>query len=244
MATTLFSCGTDQDEDVFNGTFFGNIGSSNAAPDIERGLMLNLSFDEGSTKDFSGNDNSANVRGTVKLTTDRKGRGDRAAYFEGNGSLEVPHTNTLVLGNNFSVSFFFKTQTFAEGYLLIKGDDRDINVDKSTFRIMTLQSFNNIFADAFYPERVGYFVPFQNNTNWQHFVLTSNNQRLDAYINGVLVATSPVSGSLRRNTDPIRIGCRMFNGQLQNYYIGALDEVRIYNRTLNQAEILLLYQQD
>jgi hypothetical protein len=234
----LTACGSNKDEDVFKGVFFDGVGS-NTIPNTNNGLVLNLNFDESNTKDFSGNNNSAIIRGTVKLTTDRKGQANKAALFEGNGSLEVPHSNSLVFRNNVSVSFFFKMQSpISDGCMIVKGDNAAL-----TFGALIIRSENSFITHTFYQQHIWTLTPFNNNFGWQHFAMTLDDKNKKVYINGNFVSASPVTGSLSLNTDAIRIGSTFSNGFYQTYFKGALDEIRVYNRALTDQEVARLYQQ-
>jgi hypothetical protein len=78
-------------------------------------------------------------------------------------------------------------------------------------------------------------------TNWQHCVVLFNYQsgNVQLYYNGSLIG----SGSLNYNNSPsnviISIG-RMFAGTagsvFSNHFYGKIDDIRIYNRALTQAE--------
>ena len=69
---------------------------------------------------------------------------------------------------------------------------------------------------------------------WSHVAGTYNGATLRVYVNGVQVASKAQSGTLLRTTSPLRIGA---NTQWGEYFGGRIDEVRIYNRALTQAEI-------
>ena len=55
------------------------------------------------------------------------------------------------------------------------------------------------------------------------------------YVNGVAATTTTVTGSIQTSTLPLRIGGNTIWGE---YFQGQIDELRVYDRTLTQAEIL------
>ncbi len=55
------------------------------------------------------------------------------------------------------------------------------------------------------------------------------------YINGVQVSTFATTGNITVTTNPLRIGGSTALGS--QYFAGLIDEVRVYNRALTQAEI-------
>jgi hypothetical protein len=68
---------------------------------------------------------------------------------------------------------------------------------------------------------------------WSHVAFTDDGARLRVYLDGELVGTNPAI-PLTTAKGPLTIGCLAEYG---NYFKGRLDEVRIYNRALDEAEI-------
>ena len=69
---------------------------------------------------------------------------------------------------------------------------------------------------------------------WTHLAATYNNSNLNLYVNGNLVRSVATSGALLTSTGVLRIGGNSVWGE---FFQGIIDEVRIYNRALTQAEI-------
>jgi hypothetical protein len=69
---------------------------------------------------------------------------------------------------------------------------------------------------------------------WTHLAATYNNSSLNLYVNGNLVRSVATSGALMTSTGVLRIGGNSLWGE---FFQGIIDEVRIYNRALTQAEI-------
>ena len=79
--------------------------------------------------------------------------------------------------------------------------------------------------------------------SWQHvaFVLDASTERL--YRNGVQVNSAPYSGSLPAPTSAsLAIGAKLFNNgaSVDSFWQGRLDELAVWNRALNPAEIAAL----
>lgn len=72
--------------------------------------------------------------------------------------------------------------------------------------------------------------------SWQHVACVYDGTRINAFVNGVLNGTSIVSGSINDSGAALEFG-RNIN---TNYFNGALDEVRVYNRALSAQEVLQL----
>jgi hypothetical protein len=69
---------------------------------------------------------------------------------------------------------------------------------------------------------------------WTHLAGTYDGSTLRLYVNGSLVASKAVTGSLRTSTGPLRIGGNSLWGE---FFRGRIDEAKIYKRALTTPEI-------
>jgi hypothetical protein len=69
---------------------------------------------------------------------------------------------------------------------------------------------------------------------WTHLAGTYDGTTLRLYINGVQVSSQAQTGAIGTSTQALTIGGDTIAGQ---FWSGLIDEVRIYNRALTQAEI-------
>jgi hypothetical protein len=69
---------------------------------------------------------------------------------------------------------------------------------------------------------------------WTHVALTYDGSMLRLYVNGVLASSSAQSGAIQTNSNALRIGGNVPYGE---FFQGLIDELRVYNRALSQAEI-------
>ncbi|MDB6021645.1 MAG: hypothetical protein JWQ04_1502, partial [Pedosphaera sp.] len=76
---------------------------------------------------------------------------------------------------------------------------------------------------------------------WQHVVGVCDepNGAVRLYVNGVLNATTTISGGIQMGTSPISIGSREsgFNSTYDLNFLGLIDEVAIYNYALSAAQV-------
>ena len=70
---------------------------------------------------------------------------------------------------------------------------------------------------------------------WTHLAASYDGSMLRIFVNGTQVGSRSVGGSITVSTGALRIGG---NAPWGEYFAGRIDEVRIYDRTLTQAEIL------
>jgi hypothetical protein len=69
---------------------------------------------------------------------------------------------------------------------------------------------------------------------WTHLAFTYDGATMRVFVNGTQVATRTQTGAMATSTGALRIGGNSVWGE---YFQGLIDEVRIYNRALTQAEI-------
>jgi hypothetical protein len=69
---------------------------------------------------------------------------------------------------------------------------------------------------------------------WSHVASTYDGSTLRLYVNGALVSSTAVSGTLAASSGVLRIGG---NGVWGEWFAGLIDEVRVYNRALTAGEI-------
>ncbi|MFE0252302.1 LamG-like jellyroll fold domain-containing protein [Streptomyces sp. NPDC059010] len=79
-----------------------------------------------------------------------------------------------------------------------------------------------------------------NDGRWHHLALRRGGGRLTLFIDGRSISTAGVSGSVSRNSPfGVHIGQRM-DGRA--FFTGAIDEVRVWNRALTDAELTRVRQ--
>jgi hypothetical protein len=70
---------------------------------------------------------------------------------------------------------------------------------------------------------------------WSHLAMTWDGTTERLYVNGTQVATNALGGDAVTSTGALRFGGNTVWGE---WFAGAIDEVRIYNRALSAAEIV------
>ena len=84
-----------------------------------------------------------------------------------------------------------------------------------------------------------YAVDSSFNDQWHHVAGTYDGADVKLYIDGLPVATTPGVATINNLTYTVSIGGN--SQETDRFYNGAIDEVRIYARALNAAEILQLH---
>jgi Concanavalin A-like lectin/glucanases superfamily len=198
------------------------------------GLVAAYSFNSvsGATvADVSGNNNSGTLSGAVATVAGKYGG---AVTFDGvNDWVTVADSNSLDLTTGMtlmgwvsptSVSGSWRTVIFKEGgagsmdYSLYAGEDAAKPIGQ-----VYIGGEQNAIGPATLPLAA-----------WTHLAVTYDGAVLRLFVNGTQVATRSISGQITPTTGALRIGG---NSIWSEWFQGAVDEVRIYNRALSQGEI-------
>lgn len=201
----------------------------------------------GNAKDESGNANHGNVK-AVYLAPDRFGVADKAAKFSDGSSIVVPNSSTLKLTNAFTFSMWVK---------MLSTTGRNGNgatTANSEQCIFTKNCDNGHLRCAIYPQANGTFwletyandgfkstIPFQIN-QWSMISIVYDGSTLKHYVDGKLNASKAISMNLNlTNTNDLIIGNM---GCFGYYFNGLIDDFRVYNRALTDAEVVKIYSSE
>lgn len=222
-------------------------GLSNALSQIPtEGLVGYWPF-SGNANDESGNGHDGTLFGPI-LESDRFGRNDAAYYFDGVNDYIYITNSSLVEGGYVALSFWLKKDiSESSGYPIITGNQNDYYIhcegDSISCWIVTDQPHGGSPITGFETE-YGY-SPYN---QWNHIVLNYDGNNLEMYINNVLSKSIPANGHIfTPQSDHLVFGIYFLGGSPSNqttYYGGLLDDIRIYNRPLNNVEITNLYFED
>jgi hypothetical protein len=197
------------------------------------GLVAAYGFEEGSgstTADASGNSNAGSISGASWTTSGRYGN---ALTFNGSSNLvNVNDASSLDLTTGMTVEAWVYPTTL------------------SGWRTVVLKEMSGGLSYALYayddaPPPAAYINTGSSDLSavgtagialntWTHLAETYDGTTLRLFVNGTQVGSRAVSGSIRVSTNPLRIGGNTIWGE---YFSGRIDEVRVYNRALSQAEI-------
>jgi hypothetical protein len=220
---------------------------------LNEGLVAYYPFN-GNANDESGNGNHGTVNGAT-LTADRLGNLNGAYHFGGvdNPShIQIKSSSSLDFDSKATYSFFVKlnNERGMDGYgrsvasgthcLFAKDHDRSgyagMIGSSENGAWISINSFNNIQGNIQNSsERL-------NDGRWRHVVYVFDGNVSKIYLDGVFLARSEYSGNIK-----IGNGRDLFFGKFSsNWYPldGVLDDIRIYNRALNQQEIRTLYGEE
>jgi hypothetical protein len=199
---------------------------------------LLLPFDTNSStiiKDYSGYSNDGTIVKDVQWIPDGRVGG---AYKFNRGYIRIPASNALDGNGQWSeitIECWIYLTTDQWGQKIIaRIPSYEIGI--SGTRLYAGVWIDNRLYDVMRYQQVAYDTPLGKNT-WYHVTFTyKSGKGLTLYVNGVAVATTPlVSGNIQTSgTEPLYIGWF-------DYFEGAIDEVRIYPKSLSPQQIYQRY---
>ncbi len=190
------------------------------------GLVAYYPFN-GNANDESGNGNNGTVNGAT-LIADRKGIAGKAYLFNGSNNI----TTNLKPSNVFSISIWFSTEGQNQG------NNRGV--------FSTYSGGFSYYGIYYVAHPTGAYIRCDNNSlesftdnklSWQHLVIVSNGTKVLVYSDNVKKLEFAATTSHSSN---IVFGDSKYN---ERYFIGKIDDIRIYNRALTETEILQLYNE-
>jgi hypothetical protein len=222
---------------------------------VNDGLVLKCTFNDGIPKDEVGK-NTVKAIG-APLVDDRFGNKRSACYFHGSRESYLNlGTSPALKPNAGSISLWFEIETeihngsglevnpilitkshagddFYEGYSILY----DLNSDKLIFSTTFDQQHQVSIRSS---ETIAM-------RKWYHVVIAYNNKYLWAYLDGILQNDGkPIAKDFRSQflkTDSVMLG-HTANIKNERFLCGAVDDIYIFNRVINAAEVRELYKTD
>lgn len=212
---------------------------------INEGLVAYFPFDSYPIIDKSGNGNKAISGGDTTLSCGVEGN---ALRFDGI-STEVIFIGPSIFDNfktaDFSVSFYIKPST--QGSSLTTFDilaKRKKCTTDSSFAIRYTPAANQLSVELSENNRTRHLMVQKLDFArcWQHIVITRGFNKLSLYVNGRLVQTNFSTKRVAINNDaPLTLSKSPCIGTTDRRYNGQFDELRIYDRAINEGEVAALY---
>ncbi len=196
-------------------------------------LVAAYSFDEGSgssVADLSGNGNVGALDGASWTSAGKFGS---ALSFNGSSSrVRVPDAASLDLTSAVTLEAWVYPAAAQSGWRAVVQKEADsyllsASSDVGALRPAAGVTVGGLVPNAFGPSALPVGV-------WSHLAMTYDGAQLRLFVNGVQVASSPVSGVVAATGNPLWIGG---NSPYGEFFNGRIDEVRVYRAALSQAEI-------
>ena len=229
------------------GTAYGNeLVFTTTTVDLNLGLVAYYPFN-GNPNDESGNNKNATVLNGVSLSTGRNGQSNSSYYFNGinglNSGISVPIS---LPAQDYSMSIWFQiNDTIKLGQ---NSSQTIVCVDPYTL-------FGVAFNHPYAPRKMmsclgngnGWFICADRNPNswelsnklqWHNLIILKSATSYKYYIDGNLLRTQEITQNYNIPITKVYLGSYpIASGEVLN---GKLDDVRFYNRIINQEEIFYL----
>ena len=196
--------------------------------------------------DSSMNENDGTVYGATWTT----GSGINGCLsFDGvDDYVGIPDDDTLDITEEITVMGWVYVNSYETGRFYTvagKWNDRDGNYRGYLLGLSLKETTNP--QPRFYISKDGTNFPSANSSlnlntgTWYHLAGTYDGSNLKIYVDGQLKGTTPVSGLINLNDQPVLIGGDRAGGTNGRFFNGLIDEVKIYSCCLSAAEILEEY---
>ena len=217
--------------------------------DITSGLAAHYTF-SGNANDGSGYGNDGTVNGAT-LTIDRFGNPDSAYAFDGASYIDMGNDTSINIAGSLTLSTWLKVddlQAISSGQALVgKFGPSHGPVEDNQYMLQLGPGGTigfNPYDDAGV-QGVSYNLPNSLSGKWLHVVGTYGSNVGSLYLNGALVAQNNNIGATPYQSNiNLTLGATPFDGpedRLKRYFIGSLDDTRIYNSALTSNDISQLY---
>jgi hypothetical protein len=204
---------------------------SAASVDISDGLVAHYPF-SGDSNDQSGNDHHLENRGAT-LTSDRFGMKDSAYAFDGNASHLFADIEDRK--GDFSLSLWAKANDVEQSrYRSVININDKTPGSKDTCQIHT--SGGRYPTYQFFSSNPESFALVTQ--KWQHLAVSVSGKVIRFYENGEKVYSQELEGGEANQFSNIIIGKNRHGGRQYN---GNIDDVYVYNRAINDAEVARLF---
>ena len=199
--------------------------------------VLHWAMDEtqGNTlNDYSPNGYIGNITGTPVWLTE--GTIENALNFDGIENYVT--SNFSEMPEKWTIGLWLKTEDFAEEdktvSVISKGTDIKLDINNTAGKLNA--SASTVINDQKYTASFGTIYP----DTWYHFLVEFDGSSLKTYKNGVpTVSTVSTVSTVPHSGESLILG----GNETNNLFAGIMDDLRIYNRILDDTEIDELIQE-
>jgi len=217
--------------------------SVNAQVNLSNGLTACYALNGNAAEPIN---NLTGLISSVTSTVNRFNAANTAMYFNGTSTsyIELQDTPFLKPANALSFSCWINTPSMDDMYILFTKNSQFSYFEAYELCIDPSLHFMARKAGSSSMDMVVSTTSLTANT-WFHLVVSLDNSNVSLYVNGVLEATTPASTVGFDYT----IGKKVYLGATNEIsydapFIGTMDNIRFYDRTLSAAEVSALYTQD
>ena len=198
------------------------------------GLVAYYPFN-GNADDESENDHHGDAN-NLTPTDDRFGNAVAAYDFDGDGYVEVADSDDFHLANITISVWVSPVEDPAERNIISKDD-----MSRGYYLSFADEIRFAVGDGSWHTITEAHSLPYD---QWSHLVGTYDGERLALFINGELADELAWEGSISYGERPLQIGRNgYYTDRLAHYFMGSLDDIRIYDRALSSSEVEALYSE-
>jgi hypothetical protein len=203
-----------------------------ASPPPQGGLVGAWGFEEGTgleARDISGAGNHGTLSGPVRVP----GKYGAALSFDGiNDWVTVPDAPSLDLTTALTVEAWVNPSALGTTWRTVVLKEQPTHLAYALYaNNSATRPSGQLFTTSDFGLRGTAALPLN---AWSHIALTWDGLNMRFYVGGTLVRTVALTGTLVTTSNPLRFGG---NGVWPEWFQGAIDEIRIYNRALSEVEL-------
>lgn len=228
--------------------------SDSCTANVHDDAVLYLAFDENSgtiAEDFAGDNDgtlSGYIDGTIYGANWTTGHIGNALEFDGeNDYIVVPDSQSLNITDGITIAtWIYPRNISSSGYLVSK--DRDCCDSPGLGGYSLLVTSGNEISGCIWRNstQTRFCATGYDDLQiyaWQHLVMRFNGTHVAVFSNGSSMGVSTtISDTIQKSIKDLTIGLLSYNYPTYYKFNGTIDDVRIYDRALNDTEIQQLYQ--
>lgn len=240
ISTFLFACQKEE-----------NIDTPEPISTLGDGLVAHYPLN-GNANDVTTNQNNGTITGASSIA-DRFGNSNAAYVFNGTSNyIKINNSASLDLKESFSISTWISPDNYSSPGVVVWNGDAAFAKDPYILYFTNRPGYNALgvrkdagsgltINETFAPSNVIF------SGIWSHVVVTCNavTKQMKIYINGELKNTGTFADmSIGYSTTNFytMIGAAESTAGIDNFFKGKVDEVRIYNREINQTEVTEIFK--
>ena len=247
-------------EAILDGVTYLSNDDENATPsvdeddgiDLSDGLVAHYEF-EGNADDSSGNGNHGEVIGGI-LTEDRHGDDNSAYYFDNQEHDGYFYTKDYIVFPEFALSsisislwvkYIDNAHSGDHNAAIVSLGEWDTNIlmlwtnADGDLRLMASENGVSLLEESITLEGV------LSDSNWHHVAVVIDNDKdtVTVYFDGSEDAIEQLTGNIDIDNDTLYASLHKwdYGSSMASRFVGSLDDMRIYGRALNVAEVQELY---
>ncbi len=213
----------------------------NAHADLNDGLVAHWSFDDCSAKDNSGNGHDGTINGNPQCVDGVKGKAlhffntNNSGWFDKKDWVTLPNYTGSEVSFHARVKWKSASNYDPTGAIWSIGDNSDLN----HFLALWINSSN---GDIWVQGQSKSVVNLSDG-NWHTVAITASPSKTNFYFDNVLIESVSSTFVNFQDSPQYLSYNQWYNGGAgSSRFAGLIDETRIYNRALTEAEVLELYE--